>query len=105
VTDHTVPLSALVGRVVRDDAGRKIGRIQELTAEIVSRRDGNDYVVTHVTIGRYGRLDDVMSAQLMSCAGERWRRWAGYRRYEIPWQRLDLRDPMHPRLRRASDAA
>ena len=104
MTQRTIPLSALVGRVVCDDEGRRIGRIMELTAELELHRDGNDYVVTHITIGRYGRLDDAWSAQLVSCAGERWRRWAGYRRYEIPWRALDLGDPSHPRLPRAARA-
>ena len=104
MTEHTIPLSALVGRIVRDDVGRKIGRIQELTAEVALRPRGNDYLVTRVTIGRYGQLGDVVGVQVASCAGERWRRWAGYRRYEIPWRWLDLRDPARPRLRRTAVA-
>jgi len=106
MTGRSVPVSAMVGRMVRDESGRRIGRVEELSAEIDLHRHGNDYVVTRVVIGRYGELDHVPSAVQVVCSGrQRWRRWAGYRQYEIPWQWLDFGDPAHPRLRRAADDA
>ena len=96
---RSIPMSALVRRVVRDAEGRAIGRIDDIMAEIELHRGGNEYVVTHVTIGRYGRLDTLEDEEIVSCPGERWRRWAGYRRYDVPWQLLDLSDPSRPRLR------
>ena len=100
MTARTIPMSALVRRVVHDADGRAIGRIRDITAEIELHRGGNEYVVTHVTIGRYGRLDAMENSEIVSCPGERWRRWAGYRHYDVPWRWLDLSDPSRPRLRR-----
>jgi sporulation protein YlmC with PRC-barrel domain len=97
---RTIPMSALVRRMVHDAEGRAIGRIQDITAEMELHRDGNAYVVTHVTIGRYGRADAMENREIVSCPGERWRRWTGYRRYDVPWRWLDLSDPSRPRLRR-----
>ena len=42
---RTVSLNDLVGRVVHDVEGRRIGRIEELEAEIELEGDGNEYVV------------------------------------------------------------
>ncbi|MEO8561313.1 MAG: hypothetical protein ABI601_04510 [bacterium] len=97
---NTIVMSALVGRTVRDHRGRALGRIVELVAEVQLHRSGNDYVVTRIVIGRYGSLDLSGIGQLVPCAGDRWRHWAGYRRYEIPWDQFDLRDPEHPRVQR-----
>jgi hypothetical protein len=97
---RAVALSDLIGRPVRDSDGRRIGRIEELEAEIELHPPGNDYVVTRFDVGRLGPLDALASGrfmrQLLRCVT----RAAGDVRYEIPWGLMDLRDPAHPRALR-----
>jgi sporulation protein YlmC with PRC-barrel domain len=95
-----VSLSDLVGRTVRDADGRPIGQIEELMAEIELHTEGNDYVVTEVAVGGHRMIDMIVSGWFVPDLIKRWRKLVGYRRYEIPWDWLDLRDPGHPRLLR-----
>lgn len=92
-----IALHHLVGRMVRGADGRRIGRVEELCAEIALREGGCDYVVTEYHVGSFGALE--------ALAGGRFSRLflrhvgrAPYRSYRIPWDRLDLSDPAKPRL-------
>jgi sporulation protein YlmC with PRC-barrel domain len=100
----TVPLSELLGRTVRDADGRRIGRIEELNAEIAFEHGVNDYVVTSFNVGRFASFDMIASGAFVQQLLRRVARATGYRRYEIPWDWMDLSDPAHPRvLRREAD--
>ena len=100
----TVTLSELLGRTVRDADGRKIGHIEELSAEIALERGANDYVVTTFTVGRFTPFDMIASGNFVQQLIHRFARAIGHRRYEIPWDWMDLRDPAHPRaLRREAE--
>ena len=91
----------LLGRVVRDSEGEKVGRIEEVCAE---RRDGELVVVEYQT-GSFGLLERLSAATDRSvfriftlAAGLLHpRRERGYR---IPWDEMDLSDPERPRSRR-----
>jgi len=100
VSATTVTLSELLGRTVRDADGRKIGRIQELSAEIALEHGTNDYVVTTISVGRFMPFDMIASGNFVQPFVRRVARAIGYRRYEIPWDWMDLRDPAHPRALR-----
>lgn len=91
---HEVHLELLLGRVVRDSTGRRIGRIEEMRAA----RDGQDWVVTHFFLGPVGWRER------LSLRGLRlqWRTLRGTRRAALKrlrWSALDLSDPEDPRLR------
>jgi len=85
----------LVGRKVVDRDGRKVGRIEE----IVAQARGGDLVVTEYLVGTSGMaerlsihhfgswLTRVMGAYTVSADPHR-----------IPWNKMDLSDPEHPRL-------
>jgi len=92
-----IRLERLRGRVVRDAAGRRVGRIEEMRAT----RDGDDWVITHFLLGPAGWLERFSvrgwRLRLRTLAGARRR---ALRR--LPWQALDLSDIDHPRLRRDS---
>jgi sporulation protein YlmC with PRC-barrel domain len=103
VSGRTVALSDLLGRTVRDADGRKIGRIEELNAEISLERGRNDYVVTHFSVGRFKPLDAIATGNFVQQLVRRVTRATGYRRYEIPWDWMDLSDPAHPRALRRED--
>jgi sporulation protein YlmC with PRC-barrel domain len=103
VSARTVALSDLLGRSVRDAEGRKIGRIEELNAEISLERGRSDYVVTHFSVGRFKPLDVIATGNFVQQLVRRFTRATGYRRYAIPWDWMDLSDPAHPRVRRRED--
>ena len=97
---RTIALDQLVGRVVRDADGRRIGRIEELEAELVLESHGNDYVVTRFGVGRFGILDTIASGRIVQQLVRRLVRATSYVRYEIPWEWMDLSDVAHPRVTR-----
>jgi hypothetical protein len=78
-----IHLELLIGRVVRDAAGRRIGRIEEMRA---IRRAGA-WHVTHFLLGPAG-----WRARLGLGGGARGRR------SRVRWDALDLSDPARPRL-------
>lgn len=103
MSGRTVALSDLLGRVVHDADGRKIGRIEELNAEISLEGGRSDYVVTHFSVGRFRSFDVIATGKFVQQLVRRFTRATGYRRYEIPWDWMDLSDPAHPRTRRRED--
>jgi sporulation protein YlmC with PRC-barrel domain len=98
VTAREVRLSQIVGRRVRDAVGRSVGRLEELRAEIELHSHGNDYVVVEYVVGAYGALEALAGARFARHLLRRLGRVGGYRRYTIPWERMDLGDPERPRL-------
>ena len=82
----------LVGRRLCDAEGRKVGRIEELVAEI----DGTEWLVVEIHVGPGALLERIvdLSSLLpwMSALGKRL-----HRRYIIQWRDLDFSDPDHPR--------
>lgn len=101
MSPRTVALDDLVGRVVRDADGRRIGRIEELEAEIVLERGGNDYVVTRFGVGHWGAFDAIATGRIVQQLVRRITRATSYVHYEIPWDWMDLTDIEHPRVTRS----
>jgi len=85
-----VHLELLVGKLVRDRNGAKIGRIRSVHAE----KEGDDCVVRHYELG---------GAALLSRFGISALRLAGWpmnkEPRKIPWDQMDLSDPEKPRLK------
>jgi hypothetical protein len=91
-TNPELNLEHLVGRDVRDPDGRKLGRIEEIIAEI----RGTDWVVTEVHLGSGALLERLVELSgLIPILGNLRRRERKAR--VIPWAGLDLTDPDHPR--------
>jgi hypothetical protein len=89
-----VRLERVLGRVVRDQAGRPVGRIEEMRVA----RDGRDWVVTHFLLGPVGwraRLS-VRGLRLLG-ATLRGSRHGALKR--LRGDALDLSDAESPRLR------
>ena len=91
-----VRVERLIGRIVVDAHGRRIGRIEEVQAE----REGGEWVVRGYVLGVDGLLERLAAGAIVqgivgTLAGER-------RRRRIGWDELDLSDPDRPRLRSAS---
>lgn len=82
----------LIGRKIRDAAGRKLGRIEELVAEW----QGTDLVVVEVHVGPGALLERLIDlATLVPYSGALQRQLRHLRR--IPWHQLDLSDPDRPK--------
>jgi hypothetical protein len=100
MTAREVWLSDLIGRLVRDVDGRRVGRIEELEAEVVLRAGRSDYVVMAYHVGAYGLLESLAGSGLARAMARRLGDVVGYTRRRIPWSWMDLTDVQHPRLRR-----
>jgi sporulation protein YlmC with PRC-barrel domain len=89
-----VRLELLLGRMVRDADGRKIGRIEEMRAV----PKDNQWVVTHFLLGPTGWRERLsirgFKLHLRSLRGSRRSNLARVRSVAV-----DLSDPRHPRLR------
>jgi hypothetical protein len=82
----------LVGRAVRDPEGKKVGRIEELIAEI----RGTDWLVVEVHLGGGALLERLVDiSTLVPVIGKLANR--SRKRYRLEWGQLDLTDPNHPR--------
>jgi sporulation protein YlmC with PRC-barrel domain len=92
---NDVKLELLIGRRVVDVNGEKVGRIEEVLAE----REGDELLVTQYLIGTYGLFTSLsvqhVGAGLLRFLGARAQSKKPHR---IPWDKLDLSDPEHPRL-------
>lgn len=89
-----VHVELLHGRRVRDANNKVVGRI----AAIHVRRSGPDFLVEEYHLG---------PAAFLEVLGISTARLIGFRRAgepkRIPWQKLDLSDPEHPRFRGTKD--
>lgn len=100
MSTRVVALDDLVGRVVHDADGRRIGRIEELDAEIELEGGGNGYVVTRFGVGHWGPFDAIARGRIVQQFVRRIARATSYVRYDVPWDWMDLADLAHPRVTR-----
>lgn len=94
-----IMLHDIIGKVVHDAEGRKVGRIEELIATIELHDHGNAYVVSELHVGAYGMLEAFAGGPFTRRLLQRLGRFAPYREFRIPWDRIDMADPARPRLR------
>lgn len=86
-------LELLLGKRVRDAAGKPVGRIEEFRAE----QEAGEWVLREYLVGRYGLGERLSAWSIIRFLLRRRRtRASGYR---IAWNQLDVTDPDHPRLR------
>lgn len=90
-----VKLELLLGTRVVDINGERVGRIEEVLAD----RAGDELLVTHYLVGRYGLFERFsiyhVGIGLLHYLGGRAHSTKAHR---IPWDKMDLADPEHPRL-------
>lgn len=90
-----VHLELLIQKCVRDKHGHSIGRISEIRCE----RKGGEWVIEEYLAGMSAALDRFsargIALRLIRLFGGRHLTPA----LRIPWDQLDLSDPMRPRLR------
>jgi sporulation protein YlmC with PRC-barrel domain len=90
-----VKLELLLGRRVVDVEGVTVGRIEEVLADV----EGDELLVTEYHVGRYGLFERLsifhIGSGLLRYLGGRAQSAKPYR---VPWDKLDLSEPEHPRL-------
>jgi hypothetical protein len=91
-------LNHLIGKIVRDVDGRKVGRIEELLATIEAHEHGNDYVASEFHVGAYGMLEAFTGGVFARRFLQRLPLPSTYRLFRISWDRMDLTDPERPRI-------
>jgi sporulation protein YlmC with PRC-barrel domain len=96
MSGREIRLHHLVGRMVRDADGQKVGRIQELCAEIELHEHGNEYVVRDFHVGEYGAIEALAGSRLARQLA-RALRLGSEEQYTISWEQMDLSDPENPR--------
>jgi hypothetical protein len=79
-----VNLELIVGKEVRDQDGRRAGRIIEVHGE----EQEKEFLITHYVV-----VETYLGFLLHELGARAW--WTKRR---VPWEQMDLRDPMHPRL-------
>jgi len=88
-------LEQLVGRRVFSKEGQCLGRLEEIIAEA----DGDDLVVTEYHVGIFAAFERLSASSigtaLLDLVGLRHRKGI----YRIPWDKLDISDPVRPMLR------
>jgi len=94
-TKNELKLELLLGRRVVDANGVRVGRIEEVLAD----RDGDELLVTEFHVGRYALFERFslrhFGVGLLRRLGAR---AASSNPHKIPWDKIDLSDPEHPRL-------
>ena len=87
-------LEQLLGRCVVDVVGDRVGRIEEVRAE----QQGDEWVILEYFVGIAAIFERLsawnIGTGLLHLLGAR----KTHKSYRVPWDKLDLSDPVHPRL-------
>ena len=97
MTVREIRLHHLVGRMVHDVNGERVGRIHELCAEIAVHEHGNVYEVREFHVGMVGWFEGLLGGRVARKVARTLRRRAN-EPHVVSWERMDLADPLHPRL-------
>ncbi len=95
MADNEIHLELLLSKPVLDLEGEEVGRIQEVRVE----QQGDEWIVQEYLIGPAAILERLSAWTIglkilhLLFAGQ------GTGGYRVPWDKLDLTDPRHPRLR------
>lgn len=90
----------LLSRLVRDRDGKAVGPIEEVRVE---DRDGATHVVEY-RVGAYGFLQRLAGSPMRGSLLRMLGRAQKAGPYAVPWEQMDLTDPLRPRLRCAIGA-
>ena len=94
MSSREVRIEALLGAPVRDAAGQRVGRIEEIRA----RPDGDGLVVTHYLLGPTGWRER-LSLRGLRLGLRTLRGTHRSYRQRVPWEALDVSNPLRPVLR------
>lgn len=94
MTTRELHLELLLGKRVLDSTGKSVGRIEEVRAQ----QQGDEWFIQDYLIGTTALLERLsawtIGLGILRLFGAR----KIYGGYQVPWDKLDLTDPEHPRL-------
>jgi hypothetical protein len=93
VDGKKIHLELLLSHRVLDQAGKPIGRIEEVYAQ----QENDEIIVKEYLMGPYGLLER-LSVLVKAEAILHWLGIGNPRRCQIPWDKLDLRNPQKLKL-------
>ena len=82
----------LLGRVVVDSEGKKLGRLEEIVAD----RHPDHLAIVEYHIGELALLERLSAAGVLGSFLKLFVP-AAHRGVKVPWEQMDLSDPDHPR--------
>jgi len=92
-----INVELLIGRKVSDIDGTTIGRIEEFKVEC----DDKSCFLDSYLIGSSALIERLAAWTLVRPIARALHGRRFYSLYQVPWQDMDLSDPLHPRLRTA----
>lgn len=99
MTTRELHLELLTGKCVVDLTGARMGYISEVRAE----QQDDEWVIVEYWVGVAATLERLSVWHLGSSLLHRLGAYNMHKNYRIPWDKLDLSDPEHPRLTCAID--
>lgn len=89
-----VHIETILGKQVHDADGQPVGHIEEIRAH----KQGSDWVIAEYHVGTIALLERFAAMTIAEPLLSWLHGKDGIGGYIIPWDRLDLSDPVHPRL-------
>jgi len=93
MTAREANVELLLGRMVHDAAGRRLGRLEEIRAVA----HGGELRVSEYLVGRYGVAARLTTESLLPRVAHLLRLGTRRSGFVIPWSWMDLSDPRNPR--------
>jgi sporulation protein YlmC with PRC-barrel domain len=94
MASRELKLELLLGRQVVDVAGDRVGRIEEFRAE----QQGDEWVIMQYLVGAAALAERLSIRSLVAKTLGFFGLHDRPQGFSIPWEKLDLSDPEHPRL-------
>ena len=82
----------LLGRIVHDPDGRRVGHLEEIVAD----RHEDHLEVVEFHVGEVAFFERLSAAGLLGSFAS-WLIPGAHRGVKVPWEQMDLSDPEHPR--------
>jgi sporulation protein YlmC with PRC-barrel domain len=87
-------LELLLSKKVSDTTGKVVGRIEE----IIAQKQGDDWVIEEYLLGTTALIERLSAWHIGIGVLKLLGAQKFYTGYRVPWDKLDLSDPKHPKL-------
>ena len=94
MANQELHLELLLGKCVFDSVGERVGRIEEVRAQ----QQGDEWAIVEYLVGVAAVAERLSIRSLANQVLSLFRQLDRDEGYSIPWDKLDLSDPEHPRL-------
>lgn len=98
-----VNIELVVGRTVRTQEGKRVGRIEAICAHREGNGESNVWVIDEFHVGPHALIERLSLSMIAALLPPALRPKRGPRPYRIAWEQIDLSDPWNPRLIRGAE--